>query len=245
MKTIILDTIQAYFEQAGYLHVYLLTVAYFLSIYFGMAWLYAQIAHFGVKIKLLDNIVTSKAGQSQTLQERKNSIVSILIFGFSSFPVIYIYRNTGHQFPENSLENVVIGLLVLNIWNEIHFYVSHRLLHTPWLLRHVHVIHHRSVIPSVWSVYSFHWFEALLLSTVPSTLVLFYPVAPIAIALYPLNSLLFNLIGHGNVKLRKGFLKNWKMASLHSQHHQKFKAPFGFTLPFFDQLFNQHHTNQK
>ncbi|MBK9644590.1 MAG: sterol desaturase family protein [Deltaproteobacteria bacterium] len=54
----------------------------------------------------------------------------------------------------------LVGLIV---FNDLWFYSVHRALHTPWLFKHVHAVHHRSVDVNPFSSYSFHVVEGALL----------------------------------------------------------------------------------
>lgn len=63
-----------------------------------------------------------------------------------------------------------LGFPLLLLWADAHFYATHRLLHTRWLYRHVHRVHHQSYNPHPWSGLSFHpvesavYFSALLIA---------------------------------------------------------------------------------
>ncbi|MGB3946481.1 MAG: sterol desaturase family protein, partial [Bacteroidia bacterium] len=88
-----------------------------------------------------------------------------------------------------------------------------------------------------YSVYSFHWLEALLLSTVPLTIVPFIPFSFISIALYPLTSILINYSGHCNYRFGNGNGKSWSLfGTNHNEHHFKNKKNYGFLLQFFDTI---------
>ena len=52
--------------------------------------------------------------------------------------------------------------LVVPIIHEFHFFCIHRLIHTPFLYKWVHSVHHNSVNPSPWSSLSMHPVEHLL-----------------------------------------------------------------------------------
>ena len=55
----------------------------------------------------------------------------------------------------------VIWLILLPIWSAFHFYWVHRLLHVPFLYKHVHSLHHRNVNVGPWSGFSMHPVEHL------------------------------------------------------------------------------------
>ena len=56
----------------------------------------------------------------------------------------------------------IAGLMLLPIWSAFHFYWVHRLLHAPFLYKHVHALHHRNVNIGPWSGLSMHPVEHLL-----------------------------------------------------------------------------------
>jgi len=64
-------------------------------------------------------------------------------------------------FAENPVWLAVLALAVPVI-HEAHFFCIHRLIHTPFLYRWVHSVHHNSVNPSPWSSLSMHPVEHLL-----------------------------------------------------------------------------------
>jgi sterol desaturase/sphingolipid hydroxylase (fatty acid hydroxylase superfamily) len=111
-------------------------------------------------------------------------------------------------------------------------------LHTRWLFRHVHFIHHRSRVPTPFATYSFHPVEAAMLGSVMVTLQLFYDLSFWAALTYPLVSLLMNALGHLNSSLLPG---RWWSAPLraaehHSLHHRKVNGNFGFQSAALDLL---------
>jgi sterol desaturase/sphingolipid hydroxylase (fatty acid hydroxylase superfamily) len=108
-------------------------------------------------------------------------------------------------------------------------------MHLPFFMRHVHMIHHRSRIPTVWSVYSFHWLEAALLSTVPTLFCMIFSPPLMAVALYPLNSILLNFSGHCNYRLHI-FASPEGLASRHMQHHKRSLGNYGFASGLTDKI---------
>lgn len=221
----------------SYGQIYALTFLYFGLLYFGFAPLFLStckwLANKGIVNKIVDIAVTKK----QVSHEMQHSLMSIIVFGFSSIPVIYFVRIGVVELLPNTLLNIVLGIVILTVWNEIHFFIVHRIMHIPFFMKNVHKIHHKSVVPTVYSVYSFHWFEALLLSTVPITIVPFIPFSPIAIFLYPLASILLNYSGHCNYRIGNGKGRDWKLfGTYHNAHHHQFTGNYGFASNLLDKL---------
>jgi lathosterol oxidase len=107
--------------------------------------------------------------------EIKFSLISVMVFGVYRLLTFLAWRNglVSVEF-QPSWYKVVGDVAFLLAWNEVHFYCMHRLLHTRWLYRHMHRIHHESVVPTPFSTYSFHWLEAVLLGSVMLLPMLFF-----------------------------------------------------------------------
>jgi Delta7-sterol 5-desaturase len=129
---------------------------YFLFLYFIVGKLFLIICKKLENKKLIHKIVQEEVPQKQLRFEIKHSLVSIFIFAFSGWPIVYFVRNGVIKLEHTSIATVIFGVILLNIWNEVHFFLIHRLMHTKWFMKNIHIIHHRSRIPTIYSVYSFH-----------------------------------------------------------------------------------------
>ena len=54
--------------------------------------------------------------------------------------------------------SVVLGVAGYDAW----FYWQHRLLHTPWLFRRAHAIHHRVANPTPFATFAHHPIETFM-----------------------------------------------------------------------------------
>ena len=176
-------------------------------------------------------------GEGQHKRELLLSAGSIAIFGVGMiFPWGLLQLGWAHLAINPSGLQIGVEILTLVIWNEIHFYANHWLLHTPWL-RRFHMPHHRSVVTSPWSTYAFHPVEAMMLGNVILLPMLAHDFSIYALFSVPLFSLLFNSIGHANYDWKKTGMSAWHTASRrHHLHHACFSGNFGFMFPFMDQL---------
>ncbi|HUM47928.1 MAG TPA: hypothetical protein PLD84_13440, partial [Chitinophagales bacterium] len=134
---------------------YVLTFSYFLFLYFILGFLFLQACRLLEKRGIVQLI---SEGTTKIGYEIRHSLLSIAIFGFSSLPLIFLIRTGAITVSENTFFNIMAGLILLNLWNEVHFFAIHRLMHIPFFMQRVHVVHHHSKVPTVFSVYSFHWF---------------------------------------------------------------------------------------
>ncbi|MCZ8214717.1 MAG: sterol desaturase family protein [Cyclobacteriaceae bacterium] len=216
--------------QYSYLKIYLLGSAYLLSMYM-MAPCFLGVCKILYKKKVLQKIVDRKISVCQIRYEVIHSLGAILVFGFAVLPIVYLIREGIIHLLPSTVINIIIGVVIMTIWNEVHFVIVHRIMHLPFFMRHVHVVHHQSKIPTVYSVYSFHWFEAFLISTLSLTIMLFVPFSPVAVFLYPLVNLIFNCAGHCNYRFGNGVGHSWLLfGTNHNDHHAKAKKNYGFVL---------------
>lgn len=177
-------------------------------------------------------------GDGQLRRELLLSVSSITIFGIGMiFPWGLLKLGWANLAINPSALQVMIEIFALLVWNEIHFYLNHWLLHTRWL-RRFHLPHHRSVVTTPWSTYAFHPVEALMLGNVILLPMLVHDFSVYALFSVPLFSLFFNSIGHCNYDWSPARNTVFHNASRrHHLHHACFNGNYGFMFPFMDELF--------
>jgi Delta7-sterol 5-desaturase len=226
----------------------------FLAIMLGFSIVYFSLAGL---FSLLTIVVFPRIGLGRRIEnhpQKKGQIANEIKRSFYSIAVFALYgvitlacEQLGwlHIIWQFTWQSLIVDLVVLFLWNEIHFYICHRLLHQRWLYRHVHVHHHRSVIPSPFSTYSFHWFEAILLSSVMISCMTFYTLSFPAMMVFPLLSLVLNNIGHMNYEIFKWKgINTFASCQRHTLHHLKGHVNFGFFLPWLDKIFQTHYPSK-
>lgn len=171
--------------------------------------------------------------------EIKRSFMSIFMFSLLAIVLCEGLKSGVYRYNfEFSWITFFIETIVLFFWNEIYFYVFHRLFHLKWIYKY-HLDHHYSYVPSPFSAYSFHWSEGLVLGAVMPVVMLFHDFQFYSIMVLPAMSILMNVLGHSNID----FFPQAKQKSIlsfskrHSLHHKIPHSNYGFFLPWFDQLF--------
>jgi sterol desaturase/sphingolipid hydroxylase (fatty acid hydroxylase superfamily) len=149
------------------------------------------------------------------------------VFWFRSQNIDNFLRSFLVSIPLWTLYLAVLVLLAPAI-HEVHFFVIHRAIHTPWLYKWVHSIHHNSVNPSPWSSLSMHPLEAFLYHAV-ALWHLVIPSNPI-VAMFQLHMAGFGAI-NGHFGFDRFELPGDKSmqthAYLHYLHHKHFEVNFG------------------
>ncbi len=227
------------FAALGGLQVMLLGVAYFSTLYLSSALLVTWLTrHLFPGLGIGRQLDPRELPAGQLRRELHWSGISILIFGCGLVVPWGLLQLGWAQFAvEPATWRVLAEIALLFVWNELHFYISHRLLHTPWL-RRFHATHHRSHIATPFSIYAFHPVEALMLGSVPLLPMLVHDFSFIALASLPVMSIALNSLGHSNYEFsRTAPARGWLDASRrHHLHHACYHGNYGFLLSVFDRL---------
>lgn len=187
--------------------------------------------------------------KSQNLDNFLRAFLSgVPIWTASQVIVLWAFANgwaPWMSWADNWLWLIVLTLIVPVI-HEFHFFCIHRLIHTPFLYRWVHSVHHNSINPSPWSSLSMHPVEHLLYFA-PVFYHLIVPSHPI-IALYQLH-----IAGFGAVPGHVGFDKVEitdetaidSHAYIHYLHHKYFEVNYGDGLIPIDRWIGTFHDGSK
>ena len=131
-----------------------------------------------------------------------------------------------------------VGLTLLI--HDSYFYWTHRLMHHPRIFPYFHRVHHLSTNPSPWAAMAFHPLEAVVEFGILAIVPFLYPIHPLAIALFLLLMMIYNVYGHLGYELYpKGFSQSkvgrWINTSVnHNQHHEHFKGNYGLYFLWWD-----------
>ena len=210
----------------------------FAAIYLSYAWLSLLATRRVLPALGIGALLEKRAlADGQIRKEIAASISSIAVFAAYGVLTVFAERRGFIAIVwQPTLSVVLLNLAILTLWNELHFYACHRALHTPWLYRKVHAVHHRSIVPTPFSTFSFHWFEAILLASVMIVLLLVWPLDIVTIIVFPGISLIGNSIGHMNYAVFPNKTHGELLAACqrHTTHHTRWSGNYGFYLPWLD-----------
>ena len=125
---------------------------------------------------------------------------------------------------------------------DVYTYGVHRLMHTRFLYRHVHTVHHGSRAPNALTAFSFHPFEWLVLGLYfPLSLMTFdYHVVTLAVVSV-LQGFLTTMPHCGYEYASRGWYRNrvsrlLLIAFFHELHHQRTTCNYGTITTLWDRL---------
>ena len=136
----------------------------------------------------------------------------------------------------------VLFFFIIRFWQSFHFYWIHRLIHSPYLYKKVHHIHHRNINVGPWSGLSMHPIELLLYFS-GITIHFVLPSHPIHVIFHMFSLSLGALLSHSGFE--KIIVKNkesLKAGSFHHQlHHRYFECNYGSEEIPLDRWFGSFH----
>ena len=144
---------------------------------------------------------------------------------------------------KHGLAWLLLSLPAMIVWQDFYFYCTHRWMHTRWMLRHVHGVHHRSRQPSPWAAYAMHPVEAMINGMVPLSTLLVAPIQEDVLVLFVLHQVLRNVHGHAAVEsLPRGFARHpvgalFTTTTHHHMHHETAQGNYGLWFTWWDRLF--------
>lgn len=132
--------------------------------------------------------------------------------------------------------------LLIPVWESFYFYWIHRLLHLPFLYKHVHVLHHRNINVGPWSGLSMHPIEHVIFlgSVLIHWVVASHPVHILfhlqyyALTAATTHSGFEGLLVKDRNRLRLGTFH-------HQMHHRYFECNYGSLDIPWDKLFGSFH----
>ncbi|SDE33025.1 Sterol desaturase/sphingolipid hydroxylase, fatty acid hydroxylase superfamily [Mucilaginibacter pineti] len=186
------------------------------------------------------------ATKSDFFREVVLSMQTTIVLTILAYVVLYtpfknytrIYTNI-NDYP---MWYIGVSILIALVIHDTYFYWMHRLLHVKRVFPYTHLLHHKSVSPSPWASYSFHFIEAWTEGLVLFVIVMIVPMHQIGIVLFTIIAFMINVYGHlgyevAPKRFRHSFLFQILNSSVyHNLHHSKFKGNYGLYFRIWDRL---------
>jgi len=196
------------------------------------------------KVWSYKKIQTRFPARQDYYREISYSLLTALIFsliGYGLFMTpIRPYTQLYTRIEDFGTAYFFLSIPIILLLHDTYFYWTHRLMHHPGVFRYFHKVHHLSTNPSPWAAFAFHPLEAIVEAGIVVLVAFIMPVHPLAIALFLLIMMIYNVYGHLGYELYpKGFSRSrvgkWLNTSLnHNQHHQYFQGNYGLYFLWWD-----------
>jgi len=191
------------------------------------------------------------ARKADFLHEISYSLLSTFVFAVIGVLLLFtpmvkytlLYKNI-YAYP---IWWIPVSVLLALVIHDTYFYWMHRLLHHKLIFRHAHLVHHKSVNPSPWASYSFHFLESIIEGGILVVVVLVLPMHLISLLLFIIAGFVINVYGHLGYeimpqKFRRSFWFQILNTSVHhNMHHSKFKGNYGLYFRVWDRLMKTEH----
>ena len=184
-------------------------------------------------------------GKNQIDNELLYSLSTICIFSVVGI-IIYLLYRTGHttiylKISKHGWFYLIGSFVAMIILHDAYFYLTHRLLHTRWFLKNIHIVHHRSTNPTPLAAYCFHPVEAFIESLIVFPFVTIFPVHLTFLIL------VMNVVGHLGFEFlprsfrTSSFGRMLTSSTHHNLHHQKANKNFGYYFTWWDKALKTLH----
>lgn len=172
-----------------------------------------------------------------------NTALAYIIFYLYQAGYLKIYEDIN----QHSIMYFLFSIIAAIFFHDTYFYWAHRSMHSPWLYKKVHAIHHRSINPTPFATHSFHPIEAVMESLFLLPMFAILPMHVYAIVIFLLLTFIFNVAGHlGYEILPTGVWNKWwgrwlTTTTHHNIHHQYFKGNYALYGRYWDVWFGTLH----
>ena len=195
-------------------------------------------------------IQARKATAHDVRREIAYSLSTALIFSLVGFSVYAasqhgMFRIYGGELPvAGRLVLEFVGMVILH---DAYFYWAHRAMHTRWLFRRLHRVHHKSKTPTPWAAYAFAPGEAILEAGILPFAALFVPMHELTAFLFVNHMIVRNVVGHAGIELfpawwlRAPFLRAFTTTTHHDLHHSHGGYNFGLYFTWWDRWMSTEH----
>jgi len=149
---------------------------------------------------------------------------------WTAYEIAYIWMYSKGLLPFAGLRSNPVWFfaffLIIPLIRETHFYIVHKILHTQWMMKHIHKVHHMNPNPGPWSGLAMHPIEMILYFSVLAVH-LIIPSHPIHFFYNAQLTALTPAQGHSGFE--GPLLKGWLPVGdyFHYLHHKYVACNFG------------------
>lgn len=219
-----------------------------------------SIALFFIAVKVFQSyfkkrkIQKDEVSNKKLLKEYVNSISSLIIISLSSLVWGYLYANgftkNYTRIDDYGFAYFCFSIPMLIFFHETYHYFLHRFLHTKFMFRHVHKVHHQSTNPTIITSFSFHPVEAFLHPWYYVFASVLVPIHLSVLIITMIISFLVNLYGHAGYEIysyrfleKTGFLYWLNTPTNHNMHHKFSNCHYSYYSILWDRWLGTIHND--
>lgn len=225
----------------------------FYTLFVGIRYIVIAMGAYWILWKVLPKFIENKKIVKDPLpvgQKRREvfyALTSVLIFAGGGLVNLFISDKKWGLYYSH-IQDFGWGYWVFSIFamlaiSEIHFYFFHRLLHTPFLYKKIHAVHHMSRQTTPMTSQAFSPAESLVNISVVFIIPFVIPLHISAYLVFANLAFLYNVYGHCGYEfwpkswMQKVPFKYLNTSTAHSWHHQKVNGNYGLYVTILDRLF--------
>lgn len=174
----------------------------------------------------------------------------LLVLAFDAAVITAVQKLGWIHFSEGGVTATLITVVVLTLWLEIWFYVSHRALHHKSLFW-IHRQHHTAKVTEPLTSLSFSLGERAILDggvlLFAWAMAFVLPITIQGLILTVMINYIFNVVAHANTEFMPRFFvhnpigRMFITPTFHSMHHARFKGHYGLYTTILDRVFGTAH----
>jgi len=211
------------------------------AVFAGVLWL---LLHVLLRKRLAHRLVGHWPGRADLLREISYSLGSLAVFAAVAGVVMALLISHHAEIYDDprkyGLAWFFLSYPLLVIWHDAYTYWTHRLLHTRWMMRHVHFVHHRSRHPSPFAAYATHPAESLIVGLVILLPLLVVPLNGYVLIAFGIGEIIRAAVNHAGVEtMPRRFARHWFWGRFvttthHHLHHEAVRGNYALWFTWWD-----------
>ena len=153
----------------------------------------------------VSSVQVAKRKPGQVMQEALNSIGPLIVKAAIWTIVEYLWytRKLNNLLFDGPLSYVytIFTVAAMDLLHDAWFYWTHRILHTKFLFRWVHRMHHESRVPTAFTGYSFHIVEAIIVFANEILICFLFPINIRVHRVYHIYTTIIHNGGHAGYEI--------------------------------------------
>ena len=176
---------------------------------------------------------------AQIKTEIKWAIISSLVFTVVAAFSFWAYQHNltliYSEIKQYSILYFLISPFLILAVYETYYYWLHRWMHRPGVFTRIHKVHHDSLLPTVFTAFSFHPVEAFLQFIFFPVYLMIIPIHPYMLGIVFLVLTVTAMVNHGGVEVAGRLTARHLIGSRHHDlHHKLFRRNFGLNVTWWD-----------